>query len=148
MTHLPTTANMRLVGHRDPVTMHAWTMDEGRRAIERENEAAAGLELPSLDPRWQLATSAYSRLQEGPLTPGQRKQLIYSGCRMGLRTFDASLIIAIAQDHARNGRPLTDAAPTLELVRVEPSGRHGMRWAFAIATAMAMAGLLLAWLAA
>ncbi len=148
MAQLPTTPSMRLVGHHDPATMHAWTLDGDRRAVQRENEAAAGLELPDLDPRWQLATTAYSQLQQGPLTPGQRTRLIDTASRMGLRTFDASLIIAIAQDHARTGRPLSDAAPTLELVRVRPtSGRHGMRWALALACAAATAGLLLAWMA-
>ena len=147
MAQLPTTT-MRLVGHHDPVTMQAWSKDDDHRAVRSENEAAAGLELPSLDPRWQLATTAYSRLQEGPLTPGQRAKLIDQASRMGLRTFDASLIIAIAQDHARSGRPLSDATPTLELVRVEPrSSRHGLRWTLAVACAAATTGLLMVWMA-
>ena len=36
---------------------------------------------------------------------------------LGLRPFDASLIIAIAQDHTRTGRSLGEAEKTLRLVR-------------------------------
>ena len=102
---------MRLVGQHDPVAVEAWTLSSERSEVERENIAAAGIQLPALDPRWQLASHAYSQLQEGPLTPDQRSRLIDQAATMGMRTFDASLIIAIAQDHARNGRPIQTRPP-------------------------------------
>ena len=46
----------------------------------------------------------------------QREGLVQEGGTLGLRPFDASLIIAIAQDHARTGRSLAEVAPTLRLV--------------------------------
>ena len=148
MAQIPNTTNMRLVGQHDPVAMDAWTLSAERSAVRRENVAAADIRIPSLDPRWQLATNAYSQLQQGPLSPAQRTRLIDDASAMGLRTFDASLIIAIAQDHARNGRPLQDAASTLDLVRIKPpSGRHGLRWACAVACAIVATGLLMIWMA-
>lgn len=145
MTHLPHT--MRLVGQHDPVAVEAWTLSSERSEVERENIAAAGIQLPALDPRWQLASHAYSQLQEGPLTPDQRSRLIDQAATMGMRTFDASLIIAIAQDHARNGRPIQDAAPTLNLVRMQDTSRHhGLLWAGAAACAAVTAGLMLLWI--
>lgn len=148
MTQMPTTTNMRLVGQHDPATIDAWALSDERSAVQQENISAAGIQIPSLDPRWQLASNAYSQLQEGPLTPGQRSRLIDQAASMGLRTFDASLIIAIAQDHARTGRPLQDAAPTLELVKMKkPSDRPGVLWACAMACAMVTTGLIMLWMA-
>ena len=148
MTQMPTTTNMRLVGQHDPATIDAWTLSDERSAVQMENISAAGIRIPSLDPRWQLASKAYSQLQEGPLTPGQRSRLIDQASSMGLRTFDASLIIAIAQDHARTGRPLQDAASTLELVKMnKPSERPGLLWACALVCAITTAGLIMLWMA-
>ncbi len=148
MTQLPNTTSMRLVGQHDPAAIDAWALRDERSAVQQENRSAAGITIPSLDPRWQLASTAYSQLQEGPLTPGQRSRLIDQASGMGLRTFDASLIIAIAQDHARTGRPLRDAAPTLDLVKMRTSSdRAGLRWACAVASAVVATGLLMLWMA-
>ena len=150
MTHLQTSGHMRLVGHRDPEARHAWTTTELQQDVTKENKAAAGLKTPTLDPRWHLATQAYRQLQQGPLTPGQRERLIGEADGLGLRPFDASLIIAIAQDHARTGRPLLEAEPTLMLVNPAStrSLSHLVRWALASACALAATGFLLMWMAA
>lgn len=59
------------------------------------------------DPRWVLAARAASTLEGGRaaiLTPENRRRLMDLAARMGLRPFDASLVIAIVQDAARTGR--------------------------------------------
>jgi len=149
MTHLPSSARMRLVGHTDPGARHAWSVHELKQGVTEENQAAAGLETPTLDPRWHLATRAYAQLQQGPLTPRHRERLVEEADGLGLRPFDASLIIAIAQDHARTGRPLQEAEPTLMLVK--PATPRSMsdlvRWTLASACALATTGFLLLWMA-
>ena len=131
------TTPFRLVGEAaaDP----AQTVRGSHMAIAGENLSASQLSIELHDPRWTLATIAYGKLQEGPLTPEKRDELIKKATRLGLRPFDASLIIAIAQDQARHGRPLEHAEPTLRLIR--PPGHpettwHGLRrWSMAIACA-------------
>ena len=131
------TTPFRLVGESStapPPAVHT-----GHLAIANENLSASQLSIELHDPRWTLATIAYGKLQEGPLTPEKRDELIKKATRLGLRPFDASLIIAIAQDQARHGRPLEHAEPTLRLIR--PPGHpettwHGLRrWSMAIACA-------------
>jgi len=58
------------------------------------------------DPRWVLAVRAASQIQGGSaalLTPERRRGLLVLATQMGLRPFDASLVIAIVQDSARAG---------------------------------------------
>jgi hypothetical protein len=92
--------------------------------IARENIAAAMF--PAHDARWILATSTSSILQGGRaafLPPDRRHQLMTLAKRLGLRDFDASLVIAIAQDNARAGIDPQgrEAASRLALVG-EPRG--------------------------
>ena len=141
---------MRLVGLQDPATNQAWSHQDLVQDISRENQVASRLSLQATDPRWLLARMAYTQLQQGPLTPGQREHLVGRARTMGLRPFDASLIIAIAQDHARTGRGLEDVEPTLRLVRpvkTAPATRATSRMLLALVLAMGITGLLLAWLA-
>jgi hypothetical protein len=68
---------------------------------------------------------------------------------MGVRPFDANLIIAIVQDHARRGKDLGDAAGTVALLEPPPRRRghdeHAtLRWAVAIITAV-VANIFLIW---
>ena len=120
-----------------------------RQAVTRENKAAAtNPGLDPTDPRWVLAVRAYSQLQGSSLTPTRREKLIQSARATGVRPFDANLIIAIVQDHARRGKDLGDAAGTVALL--EPPRRRGrdeqatLRWATAILTAV-VANIFLIW---
>ncbi len=68
---------------------------------------------------------------------------------MGVRPFDANLIIAIVQDHARRGKVLGDAAGTVALLEPPPQRRDRdeqatLRWATAILTAL-VANIFLIW---
>ncbi len=121
-----------------------------RQSVTRENRAAAANpRLDPTDPRWVLAVRAYSQLQGSSLTPTRRQQLIKTAGGMGVRQFDANLIIAIVQDHARRGKGLGDAAGTVALLE-PPTTRRGrdehatLRWAVAILTAV-VANIFLIW---
>jgi len=135
-------ASFRLVGKHG--TTATCTPADARNDVASENCSAAQLELAMSDPRWTLARLAYAQLQEGPLTPEQRDRLVRRAGSMGLRAFDASLIIAIAQDHTRTGRALDDAEPTLRLVRPPHQDDYAIslrRWclAGALATLLSVA---------
>ncbi len=128
-----------------------------RDAVARENRAAAeNTELSPTDPRWVLAVRAYSQLQGSALTPERRERVLETARLLGVRPFDANLIIAIAQDHARRGETLAEAAPTLSIVARPPEdgGRThrtsrpwtALRWIAAVAAAVTATVLLLRWL--
>lgn len=75
-----------------------------RSAVMVENRAAA--ELSATDARWILAVRVTQSLEggrAGVLSPEKRRRLIAFATGMGLRPFDANLIIAIVQDSARTG---------------------------------------------
>ncbi len=110
-----TPATFKLVGEHDPARLRSW--NDTRRAVARENVSAAQINPRLNDPRWTLAKLAYAQLTEGPISPEQRDALVRKADGLGLRPFDASLIIAIAQDHTRTGRSLGEADETLRLVR-------------------------------
>ncbi len=124
------------------------TSNVGHLAVANENIAASQLSIELTDPRWTLAAIAYGKLQDGPLTPESREELIKKATRLGLRPFDASLIIAIAQDQARHGRALEHAEPTLRLIRpphvTDTTWPAFRRWSMAIVCAsLASAALLM-----
>jgi hypothetical protein len=117
--------------------------------VIRENRRAAqNPTLEPTDPRWVLAARAYSQLQGSTMTPERRQRVMRTANLLGVRPFDASLIIAIVQDRARRGEGLAQAASTLALVhkpkRHWPVSHTSLRWIAAIAAAL-MANILLIW---
>ena len=79
------------------------------RAIARENHASSMLD-PE-DARGIVASRAAEALEGGRaaiLRPERRRRLVTLATRLGLRPFDANLIIAIVQDGARRGAPPHD----------------------------------------
>lgn len=132
--------HLRLVGGADPLQLAA-------DAVASENRAArANAGLDPADPRWVLATRAYAQLQGSTMTPDRRQRVMRTADQLGVRPFEANLIIAIVQDHARSGRVLADAAPTLQLLaEPEPKRRSAWdRWIAALVLAT-LANLLLIW---
>jgi hypothetical protein len=77
------------------------------RAVPRRNAGAAPGD--EVDPRWVLAV-ACTRLLEGGraaiLPVEARERVVRLASHLGLRAFDAALVIAIVQDAARRGEPL------------------------------------------
>jgi len=125
---LRTSPQLRLVGQQ-PATDDVLRRDaEERRAeigVQSENRAAStNPELEAADPRWVLASRAYSQLDGAALSPERRERVLRTASTLGIRPFDANLIIAIVQDRARRGRPLGSAAGTLSLVQ-NPNADHG-----------------------
>lgn len=145
---------MRLVGGQLGIAAHwgasvALPADNRVADVATENRrAATNPELRPTDPRWVLAARAYSQLQGTTLTPERRRRVLKIANQLGVRPFDASVIIAIVQDHARTGRALSDAGPTLQLLH-EPnstqSSPYTMRWMAALTAAAAINFLLIWW---
>lgn len=83
---------------------------ESRRLLEKRiadesRRAAINPELQPYDPRWILATQTIQSLQGPALNPAKRSQILRNATRMGIRPFDANLVIAIVQDQARQNDP-------------------------------------------
>ncbi len=138
---------LRLVGTRDE---QATTSGRADLEVARENRRAAmqpGLD--PTDPRWVLATRAYAQLQGSTLTPERRTRVMRTAQHLGIRPFEANLIIAVMQDQARRHQPPGAAQSTLQMISVKaetrPRGAWG-RWLAAMLSALALASLLIHWL--
>jgi hypothetical protein len=111
-----------------------------RRAVEAANRRAAGL--VASDARWVLATTVAGEIQGGRaavVTPASRDRILATARRLGLRAFDASLVIAIVQDGARRGETLgEDVEGRLTMIR--PAAARGERspmWLMAASVGLA-----------
>jgi hypothetical protein len=143
-------SHLRLVGA-DAQGQQSWQdTDAIAKQIATENRrAGANPDLSPTDPRWVLAVRAYSQLEGSTLTPERRQRILRTAGQLGVRPFDANVIIAIVQDHARSGRELRDARPTLELLNhpgEQDSNRDTTRWLAALVLAAAVNLLLMWWL--
>lgn len=143
---------LRLVGTDDPEVVANWPdARAARQKVIRENRAA-GLN-PSLDPtdpRWVLAVRAYSQLEGSTLTPERRKRVMRTAEQLGMRPFDANMVIAIVQDRARTNEKLSDAHGSLALLR-KPTARIRtnrsiwLHWSGAIIAGIVATWLLIRW---
>lgn len=82
--------------------------------------------LTSTDARWVLAVLCSCWLEGGAaaiLTPAKREKLMRAARSMGLRLFDASLIVAIVQDDARHGMPGLSAEAQQRLAMIRPAAQ-------------------------
>lgn len=80
------------------------TLVAARRSISQANVLASGMS--PLDARWVFALRAAGSLEGGIaaiLRPEVRRRLVTEAQGLGLRPFDANLIIAIVQDGRRSG---------------------------------------------
>ncbi len=74
------------------------------RPVVRANLLASGMS--PLDARWVMARRVAEQLEGGRaavLAPDRRRGLVRMAERLGLRAFDANLVIAIVQDGRRTG---------------------------------------------
>ena len=153
MSHAASQPKLRLVGIEDD--RGEWSRHESAKLeIVKENRIASMSGLDPNDPRWILAMQTQARLQGATLTPDKRDQLLQSGQKLGLRAFETNLVIAIVQDRARSGLRLDHAAKTLALLpspveRTADASQKVLwpRWFAAISAALALAALLIRWLA-
>lgn len=101
-----------------------------RQAVAHEmllaRETARERDFDPNDARWRLATETQRALQGAVLAYEDRRQLLALANRLGIRAFDANLILAVVQDRARRGEPLESAAPTVAMVP-KPVARSATR---------------------
>lgn len=99
--------------------------DPGREwAVRAENRLSSSL--TDDDARWMLANLAEQAIEGGRagiIRPEVRRRLVAAGVSMGLRPFDANLVIAIVQDDARSGTASRDPASS-QSVRAERRARQ------------------------
>jgi hypothetical protein len=174
MTPAPqrTRARLRLVGIDEPAggdrTLdYAGSLRDRANAVASENRRASFTGgageinhsvIDARDPRWVLAMQTQARLQGATLTPERRDELLKSGRRLGLRPFEANLVIAVVQDRARASAPLRLAQPTLSIIGSDqttgdapstPSrSRALIRWFLVGGAAALVANAVIRWLAA
>jgi hypothetical protein len=162
MSRVPANAqHLRLVGMKDSDGA-AWQAEQARLAIVKENRVAAHAggfspdivkQIDARDPRWVLAMQTQARLQGAVLSPERRDELMKSGRKMGLRPFEANLVIAIVQDRARSGGRTERSATMLSLVRGTEAQAQPIapavwpKWFAALAAAAAVAAVLIRWFA-
>jgi len=143
---------LRLVPSRET----ARSVEARERRVALENRAASGL--TDDDARSILALRVSEQLQGGRvalLTPESRRTLINTATMLGLRAFDANLVIAIVQDSTRRGEGL-DHPQTVGRLRIVPdpkksrTGPQRMKrsrereFTIAIVAAIVLASLMMA----
>ena len=82
-------------------------------------ESARGRALDPFDARWQFATAIERALQGSTLAYEDRQRLLGLATRLGIRDFDAHLIVALVQDRSRRGESIEGAAPTIALLPLQ-----------------------------
>lgn len=128
------------------------SMKRRRMEVARENHAASSLDAD--DARWVFAVLVSKVLDGGRaaiLAPDRRRLLMVNAREMGLREFDANLVIAIVQDCVRTGHerlcPKTEAR--LAMVREAQPPLSIKLWQFVVAGVVAgsgIAGMVIMWL--
>ena len=116
-----------------------------RDAIARENASAATMS--PLDARWIFAVDVAASLVGGRsavLPPEGRRRLVTRAGELGLRAFDANLVIAVVQDAAREGRALTKETQE-RLVFVRAADENPARPGLLLGVA-SLAGFVVAWM--
>lgn len=123
-----------------------------RRELEVRAETGDAAAMSATDARWVMAVQASRAIEGGRsavLRPEVRARLVSSATRMGLRPFDANLVLAIVQDAARRGETVQVAADRLGMVPGAERGRRrgwGLWAAVCLALSAVWAAALLWWL--
>jgi hypothetical protein len=137
---------LRLVGEYEPRGMPTpREAAEARRDVARENRLASTLS--PHDARWRLAVDVAGAIEGGRaglLSPERRRRLLARAADLGLRPFDANLVLAVVQDAAMEGRALSpETQARLMLVRpADPDllASHGRKF---VASLILAAGIML-----
>jgi len=121
-----------------------------RNRTIRANRASAGLD--PADARWVFAVRVSQTLEGGRaaiLRPQRRRALLTQARSMGLRDFDASLVIAIVQDGARTGDGALGPSVEQRVALVRRSEPKAIDWRPAVvaglAFGIALLALLISW---
>ncbi|RPG14798.1 MAG: hypothetical protein CBB69_010915 [Phycisphaera sp. TMED9] len=131
---------------------------ETRRRIALENRLASGsshFDASALEeiasPHLVLAGRIAASLDGAVLPPERRQDLLRFSKSIGVREFDASLVIAVIQDRARRGEPMDDIVGPLEIIsaRGRSSGLGNLGFVTlgaGLGIAIGLATLLVQWL--
>jgi hypothetical protein len=148
-THPPIPHVLRLVNTVDDrqqrVSPRTIAPRRATRAVERENRSAAVL--PADDARRIFGDHVARSLEGGRaaiLRPDRRRLLVSRAATLGLRPFDANLIIAIVQDGARRGDS-TSGQPLVRMVkpvRTRAAGVYGPACAAVLLATVLLAALM------
>jgi len=109
------------------------------------------------DARWKLAEETQRALQGTILAYEDRQRLLGLANKLGIRSFDANLILAVVQDRARRGESIELAAETIEMIPRDaasaglapspaPATDRAVWLVVAVLIAMAADAALIAWL--
>lgn len=107
------------------------------------------------DPRWVLAAlvALAAEPTTGTLGPAQRDRLVRHARRLGLREFDAHLVIAIVQDSIRRGAGALGPGVAARVSLIDPPQPAASRglspaghWWLSIALAAAVFATLVHWI--
>ena len=143
---LPSTQSVLTLGDQRTIVRAHAVLLEARRRVALENRLAAGTpNLAHHDPCWQLASEVSIALDGAVLAPDARRFLIKRAGRLGVRDFDANLLIALVQDRARRGEGVDDGPSPLSLMRTNdaPQQADPLPWLlFATAIGLAVGTVL------
>ncbi|MDI9403517.1 MAG: hypothetical protein QM516_06555 [Limnohabitans sp.] len=134
-----------------------------RKAVAHEmllaREAARDRTFDPNDARWRVAEETQRAMQGAVLAFEDRRRILSLANKLGIRPFDANLIVALVQDRARRGESLANITPTLALLpeahRPERNAQRTMSaadsdgntlWPIAVAIAIVADAALFAWL--
>lgn len=115
-----------------------------RRRREAAQETRAASMLSPEDARSIFAAAVKAELEGGRaaiLRPERRRALVAAATGIGLRLFDANLVIAVVQDAARQARPHPERDSRLGLIHAARP-RTGARWALPVIAALVLALVL------
>lgn len=123
-----TASSLSLVGGQSEAE-RARQLDAAQNAIADANRSAA--QMTAGDARAIFAVRVAELLEGGRaamLTPENRRRLVDLGERIGLRAFDANLVIAIVQDGARRGETAQESIEKSPLSLISVQSRK-VSWA-------------------
>ncbi|HWB20119.1 MAG TPA: hypothetical protein VG711_07465 [Phycisphaerales bacterium] len=142
---------LRLVGAQDERRLVTDNAARSAGRVQKENLRARELfaEFQN-DPRWTIAMRAYSQLQNCVMTPSGRKNVHDLAHRLNIKRFDANLLIAVAQEHKREGGTLATLSRRILTVPISVEGtqqeqyQSDRRYSQLLAIACGMACILAA----
>lgn len=140
MTALPSRPTLRLA---DTEAASAATVSPGRNSVAA-SRTAPQRRIHASDARWALAVRTAALMEGGRvglLRPENRRRVLETAKLLGLRAFDANLIIAIVQDAARTGDDPLGGEVQSRLQMVAPANAFDKRRE-SIFTACAIAATL------
>lgn len=148
-TAQPHAATLRLIRPADDPSSPRG-IDESQ-GVAAENRAAAGLDPAAM--REAFAAGVAAALDGGEaaiLTPERRRRLVALADRLGIRAFDANLVIAVVQDRVRRGEDWRTGLALTRPTSTSAAKTHGRpvssrQISIAITLGLALAAALIAW---